>query len=158
MNSCLWIRLKKYHWYQFQFQWNHFNRNVMPSIFFAIFINIQSICRWNIKSIIYLINHNIYFIRTCLMLVDLFLVFQFQSILIHLFLFSNRWYAMGNSGTYKWWFDARVYSQLPNIASIYSLFVPCYFVQYVRHFVSSLLKRSNFNAIKTVFGVWIPAT
>lgn len=75
---------------------------------------------------------------------------MFIDLLVHLnhpnkidfkmcYFFQNRWHAMGNSVTHKWRIHARVHRQLSNFASINGLFVPCHFLQYIRHFVSSLL-------------------
>lgn len=62
---------------------------------------------------------------------------------------------MGDCGTYNGGANARVHRFISNIAAVHGLFVPCDVLQYLRHFMSSLLKRSDPNTVQTLFGIRI---
>lgn len=60
---------------------------------------------------------------------------------------------MGNGCSYNWWFHARIHRQLSNATAINRVLIPSDCLQRFRHLVSRLLKRSDFDAIKTVHGI-----
>lgn len=62
---------------------------------------------------------------------------------------------MGDCGAYNGWANARIHRFISNVAAVHGLFVPCDVLQYLRHFMSRLLKGSYSHTVQTLFGIRI---